>query len=113
MADFFTVRLRKLSIIKVIPFHFMKSAILRVFVLTMLVFFFGCKKGEEDPRISLRTRKARLAGEWRLKNGSASYTIDNYNENYLFDGTRLRMTTTQLGPPVYYTGTYILNLDIS
>jgi hypothetical protein len=31
--------------------------------------FFTCKKGPDDPAVSLLSRKARFAGDWRLKSG--------------------------------------------
>lgn len=34
--------------------------------IAMISAFQGCKKGEEDPFMSLRTRKARLSGEWNV-----------------------------------------------
>ena len=44
----------------------------------------NCKKGEDDPFISLRTRKARVVGEWTLTSGkstgsSVSHTGNNSN----------------------------------
>ncbi|MFH2096623.1 MAG: hypothetical protein ABIJ16_13015 [Bacteroidota bacterium] len=41
----------------------------------------SCKKGEEDPFLSLKSRDKRLVGEWVLKSIEASST-DNYNNNY-------------------------------
>jgi hypothetical protein len=40
-------------------------------LLAMLAFglLFSCKKGENDPFISLRSRKARIVGEWKLQKG--------------------------------------------
>lgn len=35
--------------------------------------FSGCKKGEDDPALSLYSRKARLAGEWTLKQRTLKY----------------------------------------
>ena len=32
----------------------------------------SCKKGENDPFLSLRTRKARLVSDWKLKDGHAT-----------------------------------------
>lgn len=40
------------------------------FCLVLVLFFSMCKKGEDDPLISFRTRKARVAGEWHLTEGS-------------------------------------------
>ena len=78
-------------------------------LLISLMVFSECKKGEDDPKISLRTRKARLAGEWRLVSGSASMTTDGYNEAYVFDGSNVKYTTT-----LYYpvSAKYVLNLTI-
>lgn len=51
------------------------------FTLYIVVFFLlsvsSCKKGENDPFLSLRSRKARLVGEWSLKNGLENYQINN------------------------------------
>lgn len=38
-----------------------------------ILFSFSCKKGENDPLISLRTRKARITGGWNLSTGTYSY----------------------------------------
>lgn len=39
----------------------------------------SCKKGENDPALSLKTRDARITGEWELEYASEIY---NYNEQY-------------------------------
>ena len=50
---------------------------------------FSCKKGENDPSVSLRSRKARLTGEWVMKSiefieTDTKYTCDNSgNCNYV------------------------------
>lgn len=72
----------------------------------------GCKKGEDDPIISLRTRKARAEGDWRLVSGTAGYTTKGYNETYDFDGTNVTANYTE-AEPIIYTGRYLLNLNIS
>ncbi len=72
-----------------------------------------CKKGDEDPEISLLTRKARLTGEWTMKNGSASMTYPNYNETAKFDGSNFEIYSTFTGgAPVVYIGKYLLSLKI-
>lgn len=47
--------------------------------------FNSCKKGENDPGISLNSRKSRLVGEWKLTAGTAvendASTIYNYSYN--------------------------------
>lgn len=37
----------------------------------------SCKKGEEDPAISFRSRESRLTGTWVLKEFSGSYSVQN------------------------------------
>jgi len=67
--------------------------------------FVGCKKGENDPALSLASRKARISGVWNLT--SANYTqveVDNKAETtttiYSYDGTN--MTETENGEGVTY-----------
>jgi len=55
----------------------------------LIVCAFSCKKGENDPFISLRTRKARLSGEWHLASGNLTLSYkkegkNDYSENYNF-----------------------------
>jgi len=55
----------------------MKNKILN---LTLLVFVFtlifsGCKKGEDDPFFSFRSRNARIAGEWVIRSFTKSVNI--------------------------------------
>ncbi len=57
--------------------------------------FEGCKKGPEDPAFSLRSRKARLVGDWEI----ITYTVEG--ENYL-------METETLQQHDYYCGNYTL-----
>jgi len=45
----------------------------------------SCRKGEDDPFLSFRSRKARITGEWVLKSGNSSnYTYDG---NYKYSQT--------------------------
>ncbi|PBQ33368.1 hypothetical protein CNR22_16805 [Sphingobacteriaceae bacterium] len=90
----------------------MQKKISLVILAILTLCFTECKKGEDDPVISLRTRKARAAGEWRLVSGNASYTAKGYNEDYAFDGTNVTANYTSV-TPIIYTGRYILNLTIS
>jgi hypothetical protein len=80
--------------------------------------FFGCRKGEEDPAISLKSRKSRLAAEWAMRSGYVAYTVSltdpplRYNETWSFDGSGFELNTTEAGPPVTYVGKYFLNLNV-
>lgn len=48
------------------------------------------KKGEDDPLFSLRTRKARVVGKWKIKSGKEVYTNQFYASGPHFD----ELTTT-------------------
>jgi hypothetical protein len=91
---------------------------LLLLVFTSAFFLSNCKKGEEDPRISFRTRKARLTGEWPMKSGKASITFLSsteppFNQNLAFDGSKVELNQTEAsGPAIIYTGSYSLVLTI-
>lgn len=76
----------------------------------------SCKKGADDPAVSLRSRRARLAGEWRMQTGSASLNFSTgYTESYAFDGRSETINTTPGSGAYtlyYYKGTYLLNFKI-
>lgn len=75
--------------------------------------FNSCKKGEGDPAIFLRSRKARLCGDWRLVSGTVSFNSDSYARKYDFDGSNFTQYDTYTGGyPVVYKGKYVLNLSI-
>lgn len=60
----------------------------------------GCKKGENDPAISLKSRKARLVGEWKLSAAENTSMYDGYTEIYKFDDGKVTYTegsTTIIG----------------
>jgi hypothetical protein len=49
--------------------------------------FQSCKKGDNDPSISLRSRKARLVGEWKLSAGSIVVNNASNIYNYTYNGS--------------------------
>ena len=58
--------------------------------MTALAFtgFEGCKKGENDPGLSLKSRKGRLAGEWKLVKAEENSTQTGATaQTKTFDGT--------------------------
>jgi len=77
---------------------------LLITVMTSLAIFSGCKKGEGDPFLSLRSRKGRVAGEWTASAGSGTSsasttlgsTVTTNTSSWTFDGTR-RITTDEDG----------------
>jgi len=64
-----------------------------VLLFTSTVILNGCKKGEDDPFISLHSRKGRVAGDWKLSSGTVTdKSYDNATETtttttYTYDGT--------------------------
>lgn len=61
-------------------------------ILGLLVSHIGCKKGENDPTLSLRSRKARLVGKWVFEEGSMTL---NQNSRYSYIGPGYTQTGSQ------------------
>jgi hypothetical protein len=70
-----------------------------VIVLGLLVIGFGCKKYEDGPGLSLRTKKARATAEWIVKTWTSN-GVDWLNSKYDSD------ITCSGGGNVYYTDGY-------
>lgn len=49
-----------------------KAVIITIFIINIFLFN-SCKKGEEDPWLSLRSRESRLIGKWKLEEKVYSY----------------------------------------
>ena len=58
-----------------------------------------CKKGEDDPFISLRRRKARVVGSWKLTSGTKAETSSSTNSSSTDNYTYTESTYN-------YTGSY-------
>lgn len=89
----------------------MKYLLSITFSLILLFFSFGCKKGEGDPFLSLKSRKSRLVGEWTIDSWSyhmATNSVLNMVSTYSSLSTTYSYTSK-------YTGaqTYDLNIDKS
>ncbi len=56
------------------------SKILFLFI-GLIIIMSSCKKGENDPFLSMQTRKAKITGEWKLTSGNINVKI--YNEGTL------------------------------
>lgn len=71
--------------------------------------FTGCKKGENDPFISLRSRKARMAGEWTVSKGEgkSTSTASSYTSTttWTYDGAQESSTTTTTSGSISTTDT--------
>lgn len=59
----------------------MRYNLLAFLSLIFLLTLSNCRKGENDPLISLRTRKARLTGDWLLKEGNLTRTYSTSNSS--------------------------------
>jgi len=72
--------------------------------------FDSCKKGEDDPLISLRSRKARMAGEWTVSEleSSNSFT-SNTNDNGSSSASSSSFTNSFDGQNMTETGTWTFN----
>ncbi|MDB4088014.1 hypothetical protein N9544_00150 [Flavobacteriales bacterium] len=69
----------------------MTNKTFKIFFITISLiiglFTFGCRKGENDPLISLRSRKARITGGWNLSSGMYSYQSPGiYDIKIEYDG---------------------------
>lgn len=47
----------------------------------------GCKKGDEDPGLSLRSRKGRIAGEWNVSNYDETTTFTQNSSTFIGPST--------------------------
>jgi len=77
-----------------------------------ILMLLGCKKGEEDPTLSLRTRKERFAGDWYLIRGFVSSSSKNSVVNTSYNDS-VFSTTTSLNPDVVISGSYSRTLSIN
>jgi hypothetical protein len=92
--------------------HKMKKVLLAIIIgIFVISGFQSCKKGENDPLLSLRSRKARLVGEWALKSGQLSIVYyDGTTRNYTYDGVT-RIETSSTPGTITYTENVTINKD--
>lgn len=58
-----------------------------LFIVAIIGFILpSCKKGENDPFLSLRSRKARITGEWNLTSGTKYFTENDSSNTVNYDG---------------------------
>ncbi len=70
----------------------------------------SCKKGEGDPALSLRSRKARFAGEWTVSAGKGSSTSGSTTTSWVYDGAT--ETTTYPSPLPQGTDKYTISFTV-
>ncbi len=88
-----------------------KFKLLFVIAIIASLAFSSCKKYEEGPSLTLRSRTSRLTGEWKitkeLENGSAQ-TFDANERVKIEKGGAYTYSSTILGQVISMTGTWEL-----
>jgi hypothetical protein len=80
-----------------------------ILLLAVITVFTGCKKGENDPFLSLTSRTKRVLGEWTCTSMTNYYTYDDGESYYeeSFDGTK----TVKTDHYTNYLGQEVTNVD--
>ncbi|MDD5570279.1 MAG: hypothetical protein PHD97_03890 [Bacteroidales bacterium] len=77
-------------------------------VLFVMPLFNGCKKGESDPFLTLKSRKSRLVGEWDVTKDKIVSVYGSTTVNESFDGG----TYTYTAGTTSVTGTYTWTITV-
>jgi hypothetical protein len=84
----------------------MKALIRKTILLSAIVGFLvvnnSCRKGEDDPSVTLLTRKARVAGKWKLQQGKLTLGIKDSAQhaasyNFTFDDHSYKLSKVYNG----------------
>ncbi len=86
-------------------------AAMAITAITTSVSLNSCRKGEEDPAISLRSRKARLVGDWKLTAGTTEQAQNGSVSIITYDGTNEITASNSQSDTTGYTNTYTFNGD--
>ncbi len=84
-----------------------------ILILSVVTILFACKKGENDPFLSLRSRDARITGKWELKEANWQEQDNDEVSNYTYaenvsNGT---ITYSETGSPSE-SFSYTMTLEI-
>ena len=92
----------------------MKKILLAVIVSLSIIVIPSCKKGEDDPFISIRSRDARITAKWKLVNLESTSSGPSSTTTSVLNGSLLTVTYTS---PSYgsssSTSSYSLDLEIN
>lgn len=88
--------------------NIIKSLALAAVVLVSGASFTACKKGENDPGLSLASRTGRLVGKWTVSKAEIKETSGGVTETTTVDGTTY---TYSAGGGSAITGTYVGTLE--
>lgn len=93
-----------------------KLLVLSIGALALVANLSSCKKGENDPFLSLKSRKARLTGEWTVtkiegtsSDKNSSFPLADVTSTITYDGTTETTTTTTVMGTDTDTETYTLS----
>ncbi len=92
-----------------------KSIILGLGIALIFGGITSCKKGENDPFVSLKSRKARVVGEWTVNSSELTRTWQESNqqgggtETYKYDGTTETVYIQNNGSSISETNKYTLD----
>lgn len=87
-------------------------------IVLIAVLFSSCKKGENDPFLSLKSRTSRLSREWKMSSAdmTTTYTTSSYTSTTTtsFDGTTITQTSvyTVGGSSSSNTTTYTFSNEV-
>lgn len=93
----------------------MKTLKIALFLLSLVVVLDSCKKGEDDPFVSLRSRKARIVGAWKMTSMKSTFTSTysgiTTSNTYTSNGSTYTLTETFDGSSETMTGTETLEFE--
>jgi hypothetical protein len=77
--------------------------LLLLFVILISTILPSCKKGENDPFLTLRARKARITGEWRLTSGLATYFYNDTIQTLNYFGSSVAIDYSTINNGTFAT----------
>ena len=88
----------------------MKSLKFALLMIVAVVFILpSCKKGKDDPFLSLHTRKARVTGKWTLSSGTLTQVNSGSTTTLTFNGTTCAETSGSYSTTFSYTQTITID----
>jgi len=94
----------------------MKKIINLNILLISFLFFLSCKKGEDDPAFTLLTRKQRVAGDWKLQEGSITIGVKDSTGAYAGLAYKLNEKTyswDDIGKGAHFEEQFNLNISFT
>lgn len=89
----------------------MKKVRILIIVLTVLGAISSCKKGDNDPFISIRSRDARITGEWKVVNLEYNINNDGDISSATLNGSILTETNNGSSSSYSYSANWEINSD--